>query len=110
MPVPKVAARLSQAAARVAARRSPNHVLIRSFGVPRPRRLAVGGVGGAPPSLLRGLLTKVPRRTELTAQVDGEAWSFPFAGERIEVSLKGRVGVRFGRASHRPMAVAAALM
>ena len=77
---------------------------------PRPRRLAVGGVGGAPPSLLRGLLTKVPRRTELTAQVDGEAWSFPFAGERIEVSLKGRVGVRFGRASHRPMAVAAALM
>ena len=55
-------------------------------------------------------MTKVPRRTELTAQVDGEAWSFPFAGERIEVSLKGRVGVRFGRASHRPMAVAAALM
>ena len=48
-----------------------------------------------------GLMTKKSTRKELAVQVDGEAWAFPFADEVLEISLKGRVGVRFGP-SHAP--------
>jgi hypothetical protein len=35
-------------------------------------------------------------RVSLATQVDGEAWSFPWSGEAVTVSLKGKVGVVFG--------------
>jgi hypothetical protein len=41
-------------------------------------------------------LTKRSKRTELAAQADGEAWRFSFAGERLEVALKGSIAVRVG--------------
>jgi Diacylglycerol kinase accessory domain len=35
-------------------------------------------------------------REELSAQVDGEAWAFPWAGEKVDLRLLGRVGVLVG--------------
>jgi hypothetical protein len=35
-------------------------------------------------------------RSSLAAQIDGEAWSFPVAGERITLSARGTVGVLLG--------------
>ena len=45
-------------------------------------------------------------REELSAQVDGEAWAFPWAGEKVDLRLLGRVAVLVGP-EHRSSASAA---